>query len=383
MQLSCVHCGQPFTISVEQLGGTGQCPHCQGEIKLPKASGQSSEKPESTRAPGHWWENSISGLVSIVVHMLLMLILALISYNSSSGEGVGEEVLIGNLPSETLNDSEFEELSLDSNVDHSTEEEFEEIEIEPPVTTTSEAEFALLAEPSALSGGEVGGFDSGTMTMGGGAMAGGSWDGMMQNLRRHGLDIVITFDSTASMQGEIDVVKRQVQRIGGSLLKLVPKARISICTYRDDEDRYVVRGLPLTGDIQEIDQYLAGVSADGGGDHPEAVQEGLRWAIQENRFRGNARKVILLFGDAPPHRQFYGECLRLASDFNRQQKGIVSTVTCRSPTKMWEFEQIAKSGGGEAFQTADEREIMRELLTLVFGSHYRDKVMEAFELTNR
>ena len=71
-------------------------------------------------------------------------------------------------------------------------------------------------------------------------MSGGSWDGMLQSLRRHGLDIVVAFDSTGSMQGEINQVKRQIGRIGSTLLTLVPKTRISICTYRDQGDEYVV-----------------------------------------------------------------------------------------------------------------------------------------------
>ena len=84
-------------------------------------------------------------------------------------------------------------------------------------------------------------------------MSGGGWEGMLQTMRRNGLDIVLTFDSTGSMQGEIDQVKNQIQRIGSTLLAMVPKARISICTYRDQGDEYVVRGLPLTSDLQEIE----------------------------------------------------------------------------------------------------------------------------------
>jgi hypothetical protein len=310
-----------------------------------------------------------------------MLVLALISYTSSSGEGIGESVLIGSMPSESLSDAADEELSDETQVEEASAEEFEEIELEPPVLA-SDSEFAALAEPTPLSGGDSTGFEMGTMTIGGGDMAGGSWDGLMRSLRRNGLDIVITFDSTASMGGYIGEVKKQIQRIGGTLVKLVPKARISICTYRDDGDEYVVKGLPLTGDIQELESYLAAISHDGGGDNPEAVHEGLRWAAQENQFRGDARKVILLFGDAPPHREFYDDCLRFASDFHRQQKGVVSTVTCR-PTRMREFESIAQVGGGEAFLTSDERQIMTELLILVFGSHHRSKVLEAFELMER
>lgn len=382
MQLSCIHCGKPFRISQEQLGGTGRCPHCGGQIQLPKAGAESptaeEASPSGVRA---WWDNSVSAVVSVIIHLLLMLILAFVSYNSYSGEGIGEEVLIGELPSETLTDAADEELSSEEATTDNADEELEEMEIEPIVVTTEDSTLAELAEPSALSGGESSrGFDVGTITMGGGSMAGGSWDGLMQTLRRNGLDIVITFDSTGSMGGEINVVKSQISRIGKSLIKLVPKARISLCTYRDQGESYLVRGIPLTNNIQELDQFLAGVSADGGGDDPEAVQEGLRWAVTENQFNRSARKVVLLFGDAPPHRVDLPECLRIASGFHRQQEGVVSTVTCRRPARMMEFEQIANVGGGEAYLTSDERQIMTELMTLVFGGEYRAKVVEALEL---
>ena len=50
---------------------------------------------------------------------------------------------------------------------------------------------------------------------------------------------------------------------------------------------------------------------------------------------------------------------------------------------MDEFLAIAQSGGGEAFLTTDEREIMTQLVVLVFGSQHRDKVLEAFKLLER
>jgi len=90
--------------------------------------------------------------------------------------------------------------------------------------------------------------------------------------------------------------------------------------------------------------------------------------------------VILIFGDAPPHSDDRDECLRLASDFHRQHKGIISTVTCRRRSPLPEFTEIAEVAGGESFLTTDEREIMTQLLVLVFGSSHRSKVLEAFKL---
>jgi hypothetical protein len=75
--------------------------------------------------------------------------------------------------------------------------------------------------------------------------------------------------------------------------------------------------------------------------------------------------------------------LRVASDFSSQHKGIVSTVTCRNNVRLPEFVEIAQAGGGEAFLTSDERQIMTQLMVLVFGSKHRDKVLEAFKLMEK
>jgi hypothetical protein len=380
MRMSCIHCGRVFSITAQQLGGTGRCPHCRGEIRLPTAVDQ-SPSAEAPAAPSHWLQNSLSGLLSLTFHLVLILILALTSYGSSGVAGLGEDVLIGQLPSAQLDES-LEEALEAVEVVPETRADVEELTVQPPVDASQEgtrAEELVAAAPSS-GGSESASFELGTMAVGGGGMSDGSWEGMLQSLRRDGLDIVITFDSTGSMQGEIDQVKQQIQRIGTTLLTLVPKARLSICTYRDYGDEYVARGLPLTRDIQQIEYYLSGVLAAAGGDEPEAVHEGLRWSVENNQFHPRARKVILLFGDAPPHQEYLPQCLRIASDFHGQQQGLVSTVTCRSPVKLREFVEIAEVGGGESFLTADERQIMTQLIVLVFGSRHRGKVLEAFKL---
>jgi hypothetical protein len=125
------------------------------------------------------------------------------------------------------------------------------------------------------------------------------------------------------------------------------------------------------------------VEADAGGDLPEAVDKGMEWTMTNNAFTPQARKVILIFGDAPPHREKQKFCESIATSFRETQKGIVSTVTCRSSTPMPEFYAIANAGGGEAFLTTDNKQIMTQLMVLVFGSRHRDKVVEALKLTEK
>lgn len=368
----------------EQLGTSGQCPHCGQQIRLPKTErAQVASGPERPAEPSSWLSNSISGLVSLLLHMGLLLLLAVVRYGDFAGAGLGEEVMIGQLPGIELNESQDQQLDATSAPQTSPQSDELESppEIAPPIATAeaaSDGEFAL----SPVSASSVGGgsFELGAVTIGGAAGGGGGWDGMLQSLRRNGLDIVITFDSTGSMGGEIRQVKEQIARIGGTLLKLIPKARISVCTYRDEGDDYVVRGLPLTSDIGLVQEFLAGVTAGGGGDHPEAVQEGLQWAVYENEFRPKARKVVLVFGDAPPRQKHRPTCLKLATEFYSRNQGIVSTVTCRNEKRLAEFVEIAQAGGGEAFLTTDERQIMTQVVVLVFGSEFRSKVVEAFRL---
>src|SRR4029079_1839438 len=97
MKIICIHCGGEFTIRAEDLGGRGLCPHCRGEIALPKVSNATApaRKPERHR-PTNWLEGSISGLISMVLHMLVFLAVALFqTTGGSGGAGEGEEVLIG------------------------------------------------------------------------------------------------------------------------------------------------------------------------------------------------------------------------------------------------------------------------------------------------
>ncbi|MEL7498488.1 MAG: vWA domain-containing protein [Planctomycetota bacterium] len=385
MNVYCIHCGDSFSITKEQLGKRGKCPHCHGTVVLPKSSVQYGYRERDIEPPSRFFENSLSGISAIVIHLLLIGVLALIPWGEfSTGEGgEGDEIMIGQLsreqlvdaPNEKLQPMEFENPNQSDAENVLRKEMFSPSALNP--TSANEIEFDI----GAISAGAQQSFEI-QSTNDSSVLAGGAeeFGKMISRLKKEGLDIVIVFDSTGSMQGEINEVKSKIQRIGDALIRMIPKTRISICTYRDRGDDFVVKGLPLTDNIGAIVAYLNGIGAKGGGDDPEAVHEGLRWAIEENTFRQSARKVILVFGDAPPHVGNEVMCQNYASEFRHRQRGIVSTVTCRSETKLDSFVAIAKLGGGESFLTRNERQIMQQLLVLVFGSQYRGKVLKTFNL---
>lgn len=80
MKVVCIHCGGEFTIRPEDLGGSGFCPHCRGTIELPKGTRGDArvDTPEERPHPVNWLDNTLSGLLSLILHMTLFVAIALL-----------------------------------------------------------------------------------------------------------------------------------------------------------------------------------------------------------------------------------------------------------------------------------------------------------------
>jgi len=178
MKLICVHCGRSFAIRAEQLGTKGTCPHCKGEISLPKASDQLPQEKHKAD-PWAWFDYSISSLTSMIVHMVLFLALVYLQGDGSPTVGPGEEVQIGMFPIQELADTPAGELQAETVAKSESPSALEEtLEAESPVLTPSESSAEeteqALAAPS-VGGGDPAGFDIGSVgaSGAGGGMGGG------------------------------------------------------------------------------------------------------------------------------------------------------------------------------------------------------------------
>ncbi|EFC47680.1 vWFA domain-containing protein [Naegleria gruberi] len=115
------------------------------------------------------------------------------------------------------------------------------------------------------------------------------------------VDLVIVMDCTGSMSGEIDAAKKTVQTILSSLKDhFKTDLRFSAISYRDHSDDYAVREFPFTKDIQKAKSYIDTMSAQGGGDHPEALASALK-VVNEMPFNKKGKKICIWIADAPPH----------------------------------------------------------------------------------
>jgi hypothetical protein len=126
--------------------------------------------------------------------------------------------------------------------------------------------------------------------------------------------------------------------------------RLGLTFYRDYDDDFVTRSLPLGSTAQQISDLITATGADGGGDIPEAVMSGMREAMNKNRWstRQDGGKVLVIIGDAPPHPNEVQACLDMAIDARKNGFKIYAAkvTTDEGANDLTTFEQIAQAGGG-------------------------------------
>jgi hypothetical protein len=118
------------------------------------------------------------------------------------------------------------------------------------------------------------------------------------------LDVLFLLDATGSMADEIAKIQNTIFDVSAQIdaLPETPEVRYGLVTYRDRGDSYITQSYDFTPDVREFSRNLDMVWADGGGDYPESLNEGLHQAINNVEWRGpGAVKLIFLVADAPPH----------------------------------------------------------------------------------
>ena len=117
------------------------------------------------------------------------------------------------------------------------------------------------------------------------------------------LDVHFVLDATGSMGDEIARLRDNMTSIAEqiSALPSQPDVRFGMTVYRDIEDLFVTRTFDLTDNLDDFLDALALVSAEGGGDYPEAMDEALADALAKPAWRRDgAVELMILIADAPP-----------------------------------------------------------------------------------
>lgn len=120
------------------------------------------------------------------------------------------------------------------------------------------------------------------------------------------IDVVFILDATGSMGPYIDEAKRMITDITNKILRENTdlSIRVALVLYRDhppQEYSFVTQVHDFVT-VDKFDALIAPVYASGGGDHPEAVWDGVDASFGLS-WREGADRAAYLIGDAPPHKQ--------------------------------------------------------------------------------
>jgi hypothetical protein len=162
------------------------------------------------------------------------------------------------------------------------------------------------------------------------------------------LDVALLLDATGSMGDEIDRLKANMVSVAEQIAEhpAAPDVRFALTVYRDEGDAFVTRSFGFTGDVAAFTDALREVEADGGGDWPEALEEGLAEVVGGQDWREGAVHLVFTVADAPPHLRDggpgYDESLRLAAEEGIKVFPIASSGAADDAVTEYVFRQLAQ-----------------------------------------
>ncbi len=188
------------------------------------------------------------------------------------------------------------------------------------------------------------------------------------------VEVVFVLDTTGSMGGLIAAAKEKVWAIANTLAtaKPTPTIKMGLVAYRDRKDEYVTKVTDLTDDLDAVYKELMGFKANGGGDGPESVNQGLHEAITKIKWSKDDKtyRVVFLVGDAEPHMDYeddvkYPDVCELAA----KAEIVINTIQCGNnagATPHWtkiaslaegSYFKVEQSGGAILTATPFDKEL--------------------------
>lgn len=140
------------------------------------------------------------------------------------------------------------------------------------------------------------------------------------------LDMVVALDTTQSMTDDIPHVRAMLVPLLEEHTARFSRFRIGMVYYRDYHELYLTYPTPFVTALPEVQKAVNGIRVHGGRDIPEAVYEALYVAVTAYEWEADVR-MVLLIGDAPPHRRPRGKITRaMVQDAARERGVAIHTI---------------------------------------------------------
>ncbi len=146
------------------------------------------------------------------------------------------------------------------------------------------------------------------------------------------LDVLFVLDTTGSMGEEIERLKTTIDIINANLvsLSIKPKVRFGLVLYKDrGDEEYITKIVPLSGNLDQFQNELDKVEADGGGDIPEDLQAALDDTMHKIQWASEGVLLSFIITDAPPQFVYEPSYTYVNAVQDARKKGIkMFTVGC-------------------------------------------------------
>lgn len=159
-----------------------------------------------------------------------------------------------------------------------------------------------------------------------------NWDiqlsNSITNQNNINLDLTFLVDATGSMGDEIASIQKTIKDISSRIKQISSdktlNIRYSLISYKDKGDSYRVKRYDFTTNLEAYQEILNELTAGGGGDYKEGLNEALDNAVNKITWTNDkeAIRLIFLIADAPPHLDYSDDIKYPASINSAVKQGI-------------------------------------------------------------
>src|SRR4029079_12378186 len=128
-----------------------------------------------------------------------------------------------------------------------------------------------------------------------------------------------------SSESWTDAVKKELRAFIANLQEMVPASRVAVVAYRDKGDEYVTKWVDFSFKTDKVQNFVANLRSDGGGDYPEAVYEAVDAAMTELSWRKTSRRILMIIGSSPPHAETMPALLKVVRDL-KEKNGAIGAI---------------------------------------------------------
>ncbi|MEO0474413.1 MAG: vWA domain-containing protein [Planctomycetota bacterium] len=196
----------------------------------------------------------------------------------------------------------------------------------------------------------------------------------IDRLHETDLQIAVLIDGTGSMGSVIAQAQGQTNRLMLTLNDLAQSMEMGVVIYRDQGDRPMLEAVQMTGKISKVRAFLFKVKAQGGGDFPEAVYDGLSAMMQLN-WESRAVKQAVIITDAPGHEENLKSIETMVKGMKSDGLTVHALASSNNAQTQACLSMIAKSGGGTLKPMSESGDLAKTVLHYVID----EKMHETFD----